>query len=213
MRLILILSVCLIPMAGLSQSVWETPNAEDKNFGTGKSVINKEHPDVKYLTGAVPEVNGKVEWCLDINAPGKKAQEIYDIIFSYFTDLTKTENQLEGSRVSLINKKEHIVVASIKEWLVFTDKLLSLDRTRFNYTLIAYCKDGHLIVTMGRISYIYDEERVRGGHVYKAEEWINDENALNRKRTRLLPGSAKFRRKTIDRKNYIFDTIKEAVLK
>ena len=31
---------------------------------------------------------------------------------------------------------------------------------------------------MGRILYVYDEERVRGGYVYKAEEWINDENAL-----------------------------------
>ena len=101
----------------------------------------------------------------------------------------------------------------MKEWLVFTDKLLSLDRTKFNYTLIAYCKDNHLTVTMGRILYIYDEERVRGGYVYKAEEWINDENALNRKQTRLLPGSAKFRRKTIDRKDYIFNTIKENVLK
>ena len=36
---------------------------------------------------------------------------------------------------------------------------------------------------------------------------------LNRKKTRLLPLSAKFRRKTIDRKDQIFDTIEKMVLK
>lgn len=215
MKLIFVLVTCLIPMIGWSQGVWESPVTEKNNINNDTSVSKdtKPNPDEKYLVGAVPEVNGKVEWQLDVDVPGKSSQEIYDIIFDCFTNLTKEENQLEGSCVSLVNKEEHIVVASMKEWLVFTDKLLALDRTKFNYTLIAYCKDNHLTVTMGRVSYRYDEERVKGGHVYMAEEWINDENALNRKKTRLMPGSAKFRRKTIDRKDLIFDTIKTAVLK
>ena len=162
----------------------------------------------------MPEVDGKVEWQLDVDVPGKTADQIYSIMLNCLTDLTKTENQLEGSSVALVNKQEHIVAASIKEWLVFTDKFLMLDRTKFNYTLIAYCKDNHLTVTMGRISYRYEDNRSDdGGYVYKAEEWINDENALNRKKTRLLPGSAKFRRKTIDRKDYLFDVIRQTVLK
>lgn len=215
MKLIFVLVTCLIPIIGWSQGVWESPVTEKNNINNDTSVSKDTtpDPDEKYLVGAVPEVNGKVEWKLDVDVPDKSAQEIYDIIFDCFTNLTKEENQLEGSCVSLVNKKEHIVVASMKEWLVFTDKLLALDRTKFNYTLIAYCKDNHLTVTMGRVSYRYDEERIKGGHVYMAEEWINDENALNRKKTRLLPGSAKFRRKTIDRKDLVFDSIKTAVLK
>lgn len=215
MKLIFVLVTCLIPIIGWSQGVWESPVTEKNNINNDTSVSKDTtpDPDEKYLVGAVPEINGKVEWKLDVDVPDKSAQEIYDIIFDCFTNLTKEENQLEGSCVSLVNKKEHIVVASMKEWLVFTDKLLALDRTKFNYTLIAYCKDNHLTVTMGRVSYRYDEERIKGGHVYMAEEWINDENALNRKKTRLLPGSAKFRRKTIDRKDLVFDTIKTAVLK
>lgn len=215
MKLIFVLVTCLIPIIGWSQGVWESPVTEKNNINNDTSVSKDTtpDPDEKYLVGAVPEVNGKVEWKLDVDVPDKSAQEIYDIIFDCFTNLTKEENQLEGSCVSLVNKKEHIVVASMKEWLVFTDKLLALDRTKFNYTLIAYCKDNHLTVTMGRVSYRYDEERIKGGHVYMAEEWINDENSLNRKKTRLLPGSAKFRRKTIDRKDLVFDTIKTAVLK
>lgn len=211
MKLIFILVACLIPMAVWSQGVWEAPVSA--NDVKNDMSVKKEDPDAEYLAGAVPEVNGKVEWKLDIDVPGKSAQEIYDIMFNYFTKFTKEENQLEGSRISLINKQENIIVVSAKEWLVFTDKLLSLDRTKFNYTLITYCKDNHLTVTMGRISYKYDEERSSGNHVYMAEEWINDKNALNKKKTRLLPGSAKFRRKTIDRKNYIFDEIKSTILK
>jgi colicin import membrane protein len=38
-----------------------------------------------------------------------------------------------------------------------------------------------------------------------AEEWISDEYAVNKKRTKLYPISGKFRRKTIDRKDFIFN--------
>lgn len=212
MRLFFILAACLLPLAAMAQGVWERPDA-----GNGEAKEQQEeklNPDAKYLAGAVPEVDGKVEWQLDVDVPGKTADQIYDIMLQCFTDLTKTENQLEGSQVALVNKAEHIVVANIREWLVFTDKFLMLDRTKFNYTLIAYCKDNHLTVTLGRITYRYEEERVgNGGYVYKAEEWIDDDSALNRKKTRLVAGSAKFRRKTVDRKDYLFSVIKEAVLK
>ena len=116
--------------------------------------------------------------------------------------------------MTLVNKSEHVVVANVKEWLVFTDKFLSLDRTKFYYTLIAYCSDNKLTVTMNRISYRYEDGRVKnGGYLYKAEEWISDEYAMNRKKTKLYRGSAKFRRKTIDRKDDLFSSIKTAVLK
>ena len=55
---------------------------------------------------------------------------------------------------------------------------------------------------------------MRGGYFYKAEDLITDDKALNRKKTKLLRGnSGKFRRKTIDRKDFIFSTLKEAVLR
>ena len=40
---------------------------------------------------------------------------------------------------------------------------------------------------------------------YNAEEWITDKYAVNKKHTKLYPLSAKFRRKTIDRKDFIFN--------
>lgn len=204
-----------MPLMAWSQSVWEKPEVSEpaKVEENEKRQEPKNIADAKYLAGAVPVSDGKVEWVLDIDVPGKSATEIYDIMLKCLMDLTKAENQLEGSSVSLVNKQDHIIVASVKEWLVFKENFLMLDRAKFNYTLIAYCGENHLKVTMSRIYYRYEEERVKGGHLYKAEEWITDENALNRKKTKLLPGSAKFRRKTIDRKDQIFKTIEKVVLK
>lgn len=208
----------MLPLMVSAQSEWEAPvvpvEKKPVKVEKPKKQKNKIDPeDVPYLAGAVSEVDGKVEWKLDVDVPGKTASQIYDKMLKCFTDITRTENQLEGSRVAMVNKKDHIVVATISEWLVFKDQLLALDRTKMNYTLIAYCSDNHLTVTFNRISYKYEEERVKGGLYYKAEDWITDKNALNRKKTKLTANSGKFRRKTVDRKNEIFRIIKETVLR
>lgn len=214
MKRISLLFLCFLPLALCAQGIWEVPQENvttvDKTVKKEKEVKSSENE--KYLVGAVPEVDGKVEWTMELDVPGKSASQIYDIVYACLSDLTKMENQLEGSAVSLVNKQECIIVANIKEWLVFKESFLTLDRTKFYYTLMAYCGDNHLKLVMTRIYYRYDEERVKGGNLYKAEEWINDNNALNRKKTKLLPGSAKFRRKTIDRKDCVFNIVKEAVL-
>ena len=210
-QILLLIMACMFSVCGYTQTEWERFDL-DANVNDG---INSEKTDIagKYLAGAVPLVDGKVEWVLDVDAPGKTAGQIYDIILKCFTGLTKTGNQLEGSHVSLTDEDNHVVVADIREWLVFGDKLFDFDRTKFFYTLIAYCEDGHLEMSMGRISYRYEEARVRGGYFYKAEDWITDNHALNRKKTKLLRGAGKFRRKTIDRKDFIFSTLKDAILR
>ena len=72
------------------------------------------------------------------------------------------------------------------------------------------CENGKANVTMCRIHYLYEENRKP--QRLKAEEWITDDLAVNKKNTKLYPVSAKFRRKTIDRKDYIFNKF-ESLLK
>lgn len=206
MKKLIVLMMLALPMSVIAQNVWEKPKEEKVEKA---EEVKKPNKDEKYLRGAVPIVDGDVQWTLDVDVPGKSAQEIYDKMFKTLTDLTKSEGQLEGSAVTLVNKQDHIVVANVREWLLFSSSLLSLDRTKFNYTLIARCSDGHLNMTMNRISYKYDEERTN--QVYKAEEWISDDAAVNKKNTKLYRGSAKFRRKTIDRKDQIFETIRNVL--
>jgi len=206
MKKLIVLMMLALPMSAIAQNVWEKPKEEKVEKA---EEVKKPNKDEKYLRGAVPIVDGDVQWTLDVDVPGKSAQEIYDKMFKTLTDLTKSEGQLEGSAVTLVNKQDHIVVANVREWLLFSSSLLSLDRTKFNYTLIVRCSDGHLNMTMNRISYKYDEERTN--QVYKAEEWISDDAAVNKKNTKLYRGSAKFRRKTIDRKDQIFETIRNVL--
>ena len=70
-------------------------------------------------------------------------------------------------------------------------------------------KDGEATVSMTRIVYLYDEER--DPQTYYAEEWITDRYGLNKKMTKLARVSGKFRRKTIDRKDYLFNLFKTAL--
>lgn len=163
------------------------------------------NPDAKYLAeGAVPEVDGKVCWQKVIDAPGKSAQQIYDILLAQLNKMVKEENQMmERSKVAIQNQANHQLGATFHEWLVFKSTALNLDRTVMNFQLIVNCSDGKADVQMTRISYDYELERDPTHYV--AEEWITDKYAVNKKRTKLLKLSAKFRRKTIDRKDYIFN--------
>ena len=56
---------------------------------------------------------------------------------------------------------------------------------------------------MSRIRYLYDE--YRRPQRLNAEGWITDKEAVNKKNTKLLPLSGKFRIKTIDRKDFLFN--------
>jgi colicin import membrane protein len=108
------------------------------------------------------------------------------------------------------DKDKHELSALFEEWLVFKSSKLELDRTRMSYAFEVKCEDGRAIVTISHIRYVYDE--ARKAKRYVAENWITDKEALNKKGTRLTPLSRKFRRKTVDRKDFLFNKI-ESLLK
>ncbi len=169
-----------------------------------KPEMTKEEMQNIYLApNAVPEVNGEIQWTCDIDVAGKTAQQIYERTLAILDNIIKEPIQLERSKIAITNEKEHSIVATMQEWLTFTSNALVLDRTKMNYVLQALCSDGHLKLILDRITYNYEVQGKK--EFYKAEEWINDKNAVNKKRTRLYPSSGKFRRKTIDRKNELFE--------
>ena len=195
-----------------AQNVWEKPETESETKtveAPKKAEAPKVLRDAKYLAGAVTEVDGKVTWTLDADVPGKSAQQIYDKVMEYMTRLTHESNQLEGSQVSLINKQDHIIVTNVREWLVFKKNAIMLDRTKLRYNLITTCSDGHVKMVMSNITYKYEEDRYKDKSVIRAEDWIVDKYAMNKKATRLYPVSGKFRRKTVDRKDFLFKDLVE----
>jgi len=186
------------------RTISEQPREETKVVAEPK-IKNAE--DAKYLVeGAVPVVDGKVEFKLSLDLPNYDAQSIYDKVFTYLDNLAQESNQVNSS-VALVNKSEHIIAAKYTEWLDFTKSFLMLDRTKFSYTIIANCYDNRLDISMKRLSYNYEEHRDTG-FKSTAERLITDEYAVNKKHTKLQYSTGKFRRKTIDRKDELFDNIR-----
>ena len=197
MKKLLIAMLLSLPLTMVAQNTWEMPEAN------GQAV----NPDQKYLVGAVPMVDGKVVFNTVIEAPGKSAAQIYAIVRQYLQSMTKEANQFEQSRIILDDSVNYEVAGSYQEWLVFKATALVLDRTRLMYNLDVKCQDGKADITMTRIYYLYEEER--DPQTFRAEEWITDEVGLTKKKNKLSRVAGKFRRKTIDRKDYLFNKISE----
>lgn len=205
MKKLIVTILALMPLTMWAQdNTWELPEQEQEEVKA-----EKENPDQKYLLGAVPVVDGKVVFSKTIEAPGKSAAQIYGILKQYMEKMTKESNQIH-SQILVADDSKHELGGSYEEWLVFKKTLLQLDQTRFLYVLEANCSDGKADVTLSRIRYLYDENR-NPEHL-KAEDWITDKEAVNKKGTKLLPISGKFRRKTIDRKDFLFNKF-ETLLK
>ena len=216
MKKTIIAIMLLCPTLSFAQNTWEVPTQKTEVRDTTKRKAlfetKKKVEDPKYLSGAVPVVDGKVTFTLDMDVKGKTAQEIYDILYGVLDNMTKKKKQIKESKIAIVNKGEHTIAARYKEWLVFRNSALSLDRTVFNYTIIAQATDGHVNVKLFRISYQYELERgINDGIEVVAEEWITDEQGLNKKKDKLAKYSGKFRKKTIDRKDNIFETITNAL--
>lgn len=197
-----------------SASGWAIPTAEPKKTEVKKVEKNANgavlKTDAKYMEGAITtNAEGKVEFTLDTDANGKSADEIYNIVYQYMSDLTQGENNIK-SRMALVNKDQHIIANTMDEWLVFSNTFLSLDRSEFRYNLVASIKDNHLTLSMERLYYVYEEDRSTGFKA-PAEEIINDKIALNKKKTDLAKIFGKFRKLTIDRKDQIFSEISTLV--
>ncbi len=207
MRKLIITILALAPLAMWAQdNTWERPEEEEQE----EVAEQKVNPNAKYLRGAVPEVDGKVVFSKHIDAPGKSAADIYAIVKGYMEKMLKEKNQLETSKLIDADAVTHTITAFYEEWLVFKKSAIVLDRTRFYYAMKAECKDGAADITISHIRYLYEEER--NPQRLTAENWITDKEAVNKKNTKLYPGSGKFRRKTIDRKDFLFNKF-ESLLK
>ena len=197
-------------LALLPLTLWAQDNSWEINEDEEvKQEVKKTKVDPKYLKGAVPEVDGHVVFSKHIEVPGKSAAQIYDIMLQYMERLTKTSNQID-SKIATADAQKHEIIGAYQEWLVFKKTALTLDRTRLFYVLHTQCSDGAVDIKLMRIRYLYEEER--SPQRLSAEEWITDKEAVNKKNTKLLPLSGKFRRKTIDRKDFLFNKF-ESLLK
>lgn len=189
-------------------SGWVIPTATKKETPKPAAQVNgaKLKEDPKYLEGAITfDEQGKIVFDTEIEAPGKSAAQLYDLVFDYMSGLTQGKES-KASRMALVNKDEHIIANTMDEWLVFSNSFISLDRTECKYNLIAKITDEKVSLSINHINYIYEEGR-QTGFKLPAEEVIIDKVALTKKKNDLARIFGKFRKKTIDRKDQIFSEI------
>ena len=135
-----------------AQNTWEMTERE-------KAELTKVTPTIDpiYAPGAVPVVDGNVVFEQTFNAPGKSAKQILDLIKGKMAEWVAEPNQITyegGARISNIvydKPEEGIIAARFYEYLVFKRAALVLDRTDFDFTLTATCKDGQETVKMSRM--------------------------------------------------------------
>lgn len=176
----------------------------------GSAKDKKENSDPKYLAGAVTtDDEGKVCFTKEISVPSLSKAKLFDIMLSWANNRFKQNGDLI-SRVVYTNEEKGDIAATAEEYIIFSSSALSLDRTRIYYQFFINVNEGACKLTMTRIRYWYDENR-DGGQKYSAEEWITDDMALNKKKTKLAPICGKFRRETIDLKDGLFKSATDAV--
>ena len=164
-----------------------------------------KNDDSKYLAGAVPEVDGKVVFSKEFNIPGMSQDEIFDRMMKWMETRLK-ENKNQGSRVAYSDKEKGIIAGVGEEWIVFKSSALSLDRTCVNYQITVTCKPEKCFMEVEKIRFTYGENEK-----YTAEDWISDKYALNKAKTKLIRGLAKWRRKTVDFADNLFTGAAQAL--
>lgn len=163
----------------------------------------------KYLKGAVPEVDGVVVFSQTYDVDHITQDEAMQRALEYVQTMVMAPAiQQRYTRMLTDGVVDGQFVARVEEYMVFRKAFFNLDRTRIRYQLTASYASGKVNVEISQITYYYNEDQDgNSGIHYKAEEWINDQNALNKKGTKLYPRSGKFRRKTIDRVEAIFNEL------
>ncbi len=101
------------------------------------------------------------------------------------------------------------VVAVAQKELVFQKSAFAYDKADMEYVLTLYIKDGECVLDMERIKYNYNDGT--GNETILAEDYITYAEAVNKKGTKLLPITGKFRRKTIDAAQETFASFREGM--
>lgn len=176
-------------------------------FVVGKKVLDYKN----YLAGKVPVVNGMVTFEKTVNAPGLSKAQIFEKALQYVNTLVESSEHPDYSRITSQSSDDGAIAASVTEFMYFKKKKWETDYSHFRYQYLIQCSDGKADIKIQRLSYVYDEERNASNAGFSAEEMITDENAIKPGGKLLRKTEGKFRMKTIDRIQQLFDETESAI--
>lgn len=165
----------------------------------------------KYLEGAVPMVDGKVLFSYTVSAPTLSQEQVYNAAMEWAKKRFITNDDQKG-RVIYSNSEKGEIACSNEEYLVFTRKALSLDRSLMSCRVILLCTPGKCEAKITAIRYAYNVSSQQEPEKYMAEEQITDEHALSKNKDKLMFNTGKFRSATIDFADELFAELEKAVV-
>ena len=168
--------------------------------------------DPKYGKGAVPEdENGMVCFTQTTAIPdGMSADMCYEILLNWAKGRF-AKPYAQAGRILNEDAASHRYIFHVDQMIYFKSTALSADESNISYNFSVSVKDGAFTMKMTDIKYCYEEGREGGGKIFPAEDWITDKEAYNRKGTKFLKSTGKFRIKTIDLKDILFQKATDAV--
>ena len=166
----------------------------------------------KYGRGAVPEdENGNVYFTQTVKIPENISEDIcYEILMNWAKGRF-AQPYAQAGRILNEDSNTRRFIFHVDQMIVLNNKALVADESKISYNFSVAVKDGQFTMTMTDIKYRYEEGREGGGKAFPAEDWITDKEAYNRAGTKFLRSTGKFRVKTIDLKELLFQKATDAV--
>ena len=164
--------------------------AQDKNVALDK-YLQKE---------AVPVKEGKVVFTESLHVmEGYSSAQLADIAKKCLEGIIA---EGKGKKNMIVSEKENSVAAVYQTDIVFQNTSLSLDKASMECLLMINFKDGKCWLDVDRIKYAYNDGT--GMETILAEDYITYDKSVNKKGTKLLPITGKFRKATIDAMDAVF---------
>ncbi len=179
------------------------------SMAMAQDVIPQQKPQSAYLRGAVPEIDGQVVFTKSFRVPGRSDAEILQTLAAWMQGLVEKSIPAPGQYARIMGTTDNSASARVCQWIVFKKKALVLDRARLRYQLDASVQDGRVTLQASQIAYYYGEDEATAVQ-YRAEEWISDAEAVNKKNTKLYPKSGKFRIRTVDYMDLLWNSAMDA---
>lgn len=166
----------------------------------------QENP--KYMAGAVPVVDGKVVFTRTLSLPGESQQHIFNLALKWAQEHFTPQDDFQ-SKVLMSDAPSGQIVCLGQQYLVFTDKALSLDRSLITYQMYLTCSPDKCEAKIAGIRYAYNMGGVE--QIIPAEDQITDEQTINTKKGKLYKSTGKFRIHTIDLADQLFASLEKAL--
>lgn len=166
----------------------------------------QENP--KYMAGAVPVVDGKVVFTRTLSLPEESQQHIFNLALKWAQEHFTPQDDFQ-SKVLMSDAPSGQIVCLGQQYLVFTDKALSLDRSLITYQMYLTCSPDKCEAKIAGIRYAYNMGGVE--QIIPAEDQITDEQTINTKKGKLYKSTGKFRIHTIDLADQLFASLEKAL--